>query len=346
MSGHAALVEPLTTPPQWYSRQDSGGLRLTYAPPRTARRVRHRAGWVATGLLLDRLLGEPPTQVHPVVGFASVMARVERLTYADGRAAGAAYAGAGLALGLLAGRFTPLGPAVAVAVAGRMLRDAGDQVADPLLRGDLDAARAALPALVGRDPTQLDASGISAAAIESLAENTVDAVVAPVVWALLAGAPGVIAHRAANTMDAMVGHRSVRYARFGTAAARLDDAMAWVPARLTAVLVAGVRPHRARAVARCVRRDAPAHPSPNAGVAEAAAAAALGVELGGPLTYAYADGSDARVEQRPRLGEGPRPTPGDVARARRLLDHVELALVAGLVGVALGSAVGRGRVHP
>jgi adenosylcobinamide-phosphate synthase len=124
-------------------------------------------------------------------------------------------------------------------------------------------------------------------------------------------------------MDAMVGHRSQRYARFGTAAARLDDAMAWVPARVFALLVAAVRPDRAGQVLRTVRRDAPGHPSPNAGVAESAAAGALGVELGGPLRYGD------RVEERPRLGDGPRPTASTITAARRLVDRVELALAAG-----------------
>src|SRR5204863_6463621 len=123
---------------------------------------------------------------------------------------------------------------------------------------------------VGRDPSELDESGVARAVVESVAENTVDAVVAPACWAAVFGAPGVLAHRAVNTLDAMVGHRSARYARFGWAAARLDDGAAWVPARLTAVLVALVRPRAARLVWQAVRRDAPAHPSPNAGVAEAA----------------------------------------------------------------------------
>src|SRR5262249_41107178 len=153
---------------------------------------------------------------------------------------------------------------------------------------------------------------VARAAVESVAENTVDAVVAPALWAALAGAPGVLAYRAVNTLDAMVGHRSTRYARFGWASARLDDAANWVPARVTAALVAAARPARAAAIASAVRHQAPAHPSPNAGVAEAAFAAALGVRLGG--RNAYGD----RVELRPALGDGPPPAPADVARAVRL----------------------------
>ena len=295
--------------------------------------LRRRALGVAVGLLLDRALGEPPDAWHPVAWFGSVMGRVEQRGYADTHLAGTRYALVGAGLGAAAGMLLrPLGvagvaTAVGVASAGRLLRGTSRDIEELLLADDLTGARERLPWLVGRDPSGLDASGISAAVVESLAENTVDAVVAPAFWGLVAGAPGVLVHRAANTMDAMVGHRSERYARFGTAAARLDDAMAWLPARLFAGLVALLStadPDQAgaRAVLRTVRRDAPAHPSPNSGVAEAAVAGALGVELGGPLRYGE------RVEVRPRLGDGPRPQPADIARARQLVDRAELALVA------------------
>jgi adenosylcobinamide-phosphate synthase len=179
-----------------------------------------------------------------------------------------------------------------------------------------------LPALVGRDAAELDAAGIARAVVESLAENTVDALVAPVVWAVLGGAAGALAYRAVNTMDAMVGHRSARYARYGWAAARLDDVANFVPARLTAGLVACVRPRRARAVLVAVRTQAGAHPSPNSGVAEAAFAAALGVRLGGTNTYG------GRVEVRPQLGTGRPPGPSDIAGAARLSRQVGMALAA------------------
>ncbi|KUG51181.1 hypothetical protein AVL62_13030 [Serinicoccus chungangensis] len=310
---------------------------------------------VAAGLLLDRAFGEPPDAWHPVAWFGSAMARVERRTYADRRTAGARYAVAGAGLGALAGAAlgrlgsTGLATAVGVASAGRMLRHTSGQVEARLVAGDLAGARELLPWLVGRDPRGLDEAGVSAAVVESLAENTVDAVVAPALWGLVAGAPGVLVHRAVNTMDAMVGHRSPRYARFGTVAARADDVLAWVPARLFAGIVAldtglGTLPaslrgrpsagSSARTVLATVRRDAPAHPSPNAGVAESAVAGALGVELGGPLVYA------GRREDRPTLGSGPRPGPADIGRARRLVDRVERAVV--LLGVALWAA-DRGR---
>lgn len=304
--------------------------------------VGRRCLGVAVGLLLDRALGEPPDAWHPVGWFGSLMGRVEAVGYADTRVAGARYALVGAGVGAAAGALLrPLGVAgvavaVGVASAGRMLRGTAGEVETLLLAGDLDGAREKVTWLVGRDPSGLDASGISAAVIESVAENTVDAVVAPAFWGVVAGAPGVLLHRAANTMDAMVGHRSERYARFGTAAARLDDVLAWAPARKLAALVAldAAVPRKgpstrsgARAVVRTVLRDAPAHPSPNSGVAEAAVAAALGLELGGPLRYGE------RVEDRPRLGDGPRPTPTDIDRAIRLTDRVELTLVAGCVAL-------------
>ena len=167
--------------------------------------------------------------------------------------------------------------------------------------------------------------------VESVAENTVDAVVSPALWAVVAGAPGALGYRAVNTMDAMVGYRSDVYRRFGTASARLDDVANVVPARLTAVLVAAARPGAAGDVWRAVRRDAPAHPSPSGGVVEAAFAAALGVQLGG--TSRYGD----RVEDRPLLGTGRPVEPADIAAARRLARDVDLLLAALLV--AKGAAL-------
>lgn len=279
----------------------------------------------ALGLLLDRALGEPPAAVHPVALFGTGMQHVENRLWRDARGPGVLHAAVGVGLGVAAGglvRSTAV--AVGCCVAGRELRRVAAGLERRLVAGDLEGARAELPSLVGRDPAQLDTSGISAAVVESLAENTVDAVVAPVFWALVAGAPGACAYRAVNTMDAMVGHRSERYRRYGWAAARTDDVANYVPARLFAALVVVVRPASAGRVLRLVRRDAPAHPSPNAGVAETAVAAVLGRELGGPLRYG------TLAEDRPRLGEGPRPLADDVTAAVRLTDHTERALAAGL----------------
>jgi adenosylcobinamide-phosphate synthase len=253
------------------------------------------------------------------------MRTVEGALYADSRGAGIAHAATGVAIGVGGG--AALGStAVAsyLAIAGRALRQTAASVAEPLEAGDLDTARRRLPALVGRDAGGLDAKEIARAVVESVAENTVDAVVAPALWAAVAGAPGALGYRAINTMDAMVGHRSPRYARYGWAAARLDDAANWIPARVTALLVAAVRPRQARAVGRAVVRDAAAHPSPNAGVAEAAFAAALGLRLGGTNQYG------GRTELRPSLGDGRPAEAGDIARANRLSRDVTLALAGAL----------------
>jgi adenosylcobinamide-phosphate synthase len=156
--------------------------------------------------------------------------------------------------------------------------------------------------------------------------------VAPALWGAAFGAPGAAGYRAVNTMDAMVGHRSPRYERFGWASARADDVAAYLPARLTAVLVCLAVPARAAATVATVRRDAAAHPSPNAGVAEAAFAGALGIQLGGTLRYGD------RTERRPLLGAGPRPGAGDIGRAVGLAGRVELVLVAALGAAALALA--------
>jgi adenosylcobinamide-phosphate synthase len=288
-----------------------------------------RAGAAAAALLIDRVLGEPPSVLHPVAAFGRAMSALEARTYRPTRTAGVVHAGAGVATGAAAGlalRSTAL--ATYLAVAARALADAARAVERPLAAGDLPGARAALPALVGRDPSRLDTSEISRAVVESIAENTVDAVVAPTIWAVAGGAPAVLAYRAANTLDAMVGHRSSRYERFGWAGARLDDLANLVPARLTAALVAAVRPSRAPAVLATVRRDAAQHPSPNAGVAEAAFAAALGVRLGGANRYGE------RIEDRGTLGDGRCAAPGDIDRAVRLLDDIVLALGVGLLALA------------
>jgi adenosylcobinamide-phosphate synthase len=297
-----------------------------------------RACAVAVGILADRLLGEPPVHPHPVAAFGSVMRGVERQVYRDSRRAGAAHAGTGVGLGVVSG--WALGSTVAataLAVAGRSLATAAREVGAALDAGDLDRARALLPALAGRDAEHLDEKEVARAVVESVAENTVDAVVAPAFWGAVAGAPGAIAYRAVNTLDAMVGHHSPRYERYGWASARLDDVAGWVPARVTAALVMAVRPRWAPAIWRAVCRDAPAHPSPNAGVAEAAFAAALGLRLGGANTYG------GRTDLRPPLGEGRPAETQDIRRAVALSNDVGLALAATLVAVGAAGALTRRR---
>lgn len=295
--------------------------------------LRDRAWGLAGGLLLDLVLGDP-RRGHPVAVFGAAATRLERLLYRDDRLHGLAFAS--LLVGapaLLAGwldRRAPRPLLVAVvtwaAVGGRSLGREARGVGDAVAAGDLAEARRRVPALVGRDPSGLDGAELCRAAVESVAENTADAVVASLWWGAVGGACGVVAHRCANTLDAMVGHRSDRYRRFGTASARLDDVLAWVPARLTAVLavllapVVGGSVTRAAAVAR---RDGRRSPSPNSGWSEAAFAGALGVRLGG--VNRYGSGPGARVEVRGPLGDGPPPTPADVARAVRLSQAVTAA---------------------
>jgi adenosylcobinamide-phosphate synthase len=291
--------------------------------------IARRARGVALGVLADQCFGEPPVTPHPVSLFGQVMRRVEDVIYDDGRWAGVAHAAVGVGVGAVAGAgLRSVSVATYVSVAQRALSEAALAVGDALAGGDLDAARALLPSLVGRDPSSLDDVEVARAAVESVAENTVDAVVAPVAWALAAGAPGPLAYRAINTMDAMVGHRNDRYRSYGWASARLDDVANYLPARLTAALVAAARPRAARAIWRAVRVDAPGHPSPNAGVAEAAFAAALGLRLGGLNTYGEL------VERRVTLGDGRTVRPSDIPAAVTLSRDVTYALIGclGLIG--------------
>ncbi len=305
-------------------------LRANRQQKRTTRieALARRCGAVACGLLIDRAVGEPPANVHPVAGFGAAMNRLEHLTWANSRGRGVTYALAGILLGVVGGRMTgSLPTATATVVSGRELRRVARVVCDRLEAGDLTGARQELPALVGRDTQQLEESDIAAAVIESVAENSVDAVFAAAFWGVVSGAGGAGAYRAINTMDAMVGHRNVRYENFGWAAARLDDIANWLPARLFAFAVMLAHPRRAPRMIKFIKRDASRHPSPNAGLAEVAVAAALGCQLGGTLSYG---GSQ---QDRPHLGDGPRPTVSDARAAIALTNRIELGLVATLAAV-------------
>ena len=206
---------------------------------------------------------------------------------------------------------------VALLLAGRGLYDAVRAVAGGLQDG-LEAGRAAVSHLVGRDPSSLDQAGIARAALESLAENFSDGVVAPVFWYLLFGLPGLAAYKAINTLDSMIGHRTPRFVAFGKVAARLDDAANWLPARLAGglIVLAAVLPPwaDARAAWRCMLRDAPRHRSVNAGWQEAALAGALGFALAGPRQY-----RNERVEDA-WMGDGRKDLgPADIRQGLRLI---------------------------
>jgi len=286
-----------------------------------------RAAGLALGFCADRLLGDP-ARLHPVSGFGRVAAAGERAVYADHRLPGAllvaGLVGGAAGIGALAERAARRSPAVQTAVTavatwavlgGRSLGREGATVAALLESDDLPAARRRVGGLVGRDPESMDAAGVARAAIESVAENTADAVVSPLLWGAAAGPAGLLGYRAVNTLDAMFGHRNARYEDFGWAAARLDDVANLVPARATAVLTAACAPlvgGSPRRALRTWRRDARHHPSPNAGPVEAAFAGALGIRLGGVNVYG------GRVEDRGTLGDGPAPTVADAARTARL----------------------------
>ncbi|MDJ0345510.1 cobalamin biosynthesis protein [Streptomyces sp. H10-C2] len=297
----------------------------------------------ALGYLGDLIAGDP-RRGHPVAAFGRAAAAAERLLWRDHRGRGALYttlcaggATAGAALAARAVRSSPAATAALAAAAtwsvlgGSSLGREALAVASALEAGDLDVARERLPNLCGRDPQALDAQQIARAVVESVAENTSDAVVGALVWGAAGGVPGLIGFRAVNTLDAMAGHKSAHYRRFGWASARLDDVAGWPGARLTAVLavLAGPDP---RGALRVWRRDARQHPSPNAGPVEASFAGALGVRLGGTLAYA------GRVEHRPVLGAGNRPVEvPDIARAVRLSRRVGVLALAVSVTTRLGA---------
>ena len=198
-----------------------------------------------------------------------------------------------------------------------------EPVAAALARDDLDAARAGVSMMVSRDTAALDAEGVSRATVESVLENGNDAVFGALFWFLVAGAAGALGYRLVNTLDAMWGYKTPRYLRFGWAAARLDDALNFVPARLTALSYALLG--RTRLALACWRAQAPAWESPNAGPVMAAGAGALGVRLGGAAVY------HGQTEARPPLGQGAAPAGGDIARALKLVRQsvlLWLALVA------------------
>ncbi|MEU7527936.1 cobalamin biosynthesis protein [Saccharothrix sp. NPDC042600] len=301
-----------------------------------------RAVGLVLGVAADAVFGDP-RRYHPVAGFGRVAAALERKVYRDQKAAGAAYTAALVGGTVLAGvaverlgRRHPVLQAVTTAAAtwavlgGSSLADEGTAMGRELDGGDLDAARRRLPNLCGREPSRLDTLGLAKATVESVAENTSDAVVAPLFWGAVAGVPGLLGYRAANTLDAMVGHRNARYTRFGWASARLDDLANLLPSRLAALLTTAGAPvvgGSGGEAWRTWRRDASAHPSPNAGQVEAAFAGALEIRLGGRTVYAHG------AEDRPVLGHGRNPDAGHVTRA------VELSRVVGAGAAAVTSAL-------
>jgi len=263
-------------------------------------------GAMAVAMAVDALVGWPAPVFarigHPVTWLGALIAALDarwnRTTDSPALRRAAGVAAALTVIGLAAGMGWVLQAACPEGWAGtfligilawplvalRSLHDHVAAVATPLQAGDLDAARAAVSQIVGRDPALLNEAGIARAAVESLAENTSDGVVAPLFWGALFGLPGIIGYKAINTLDSMIGHRTERHEAFGWASARIDDLVNLVPARLTGLLFALLAPRRSEAIA-CMFRDARRHRSINAGWPEAAMAGALGVRLSGPRIY-------------------------------------------------------------
>jgi adenosylcobinamide-phosphate synthase len=305
-------------------------------------------------LLIDAVTGEPAWLYgrlpHPVVVLGRAVWVLERglLRPGDGPArqrwrgaallvlvaGGAAGTGAALAgvLGLVPGGWLVEAAAMSTLLAQRSLVQHVAAVSDGLACS-LAEGRRAVARIVGRDPERLDRAGVARAAIESLAENLSDGVTAPLFWGVVAGLPGMLAYKAVNTLDSMVGHKNERYRHFGWASARCDDLANLVPARLTGVLLClaggGLRLARPGPALRAMRTDAPRHRSPNAGWPEAAMAAALGLRLNGPRVY------DGVLVPDAWLGHGRAEADvADIHRAIRLAWAAWWLMVAGLAAVA------------
>ncbi len=309
------------------------------------------AAGIIAGTVLDVVLGDP-RRGHPVAAFGRAAQAVERRVYRDSVPRGAGYAAlcvlAAIAPGVVADHLTgrrpwlslaAMGAAVWTVTGAASLTAEAERIRQALQAGDIEAARAALPGLCGRDPQRLGEKELARAVIESVAENASDAVVAPLLWGAAAGLPGLLGYRAVNTLDAMVGYRSARYANFGWASARLDDVANWAPARVTGVLACALAPvagGRPAAAWQAMRTYGPRHPSPNAGRCEAAFAGALGVRLGGPSTY------DGITDERPYLGDGRAAELTDITRAVRLCRATTAVAAAGAALAAAALAPGRG----
>jgi adenosylcobinamide-phosphate synthase len=281
---------------------------------------------VLLALMLDKLFGEPRF-FHPLVGFGWLANRVERRFYADSKSRG---------LFVLIGLVLPLAHLSSLMVAWlghwivgvvflylalgwQSLLLHARRVQDALLESDIELARKNVGYLVSRDTVALDESGIARAALESLLENGNDAIFGAIFWFVVAGAPGVLVYRLVNTLDAMWGYRNQRYERFGWAAAKLDDVMNYVPARLTALSYA-LAGRFGRAL-RCWKLQGSIWKSPNAGPVMAAGAGSLGIVLGGPEFY------DGQLQSRIVLGEGCRPDASAIGAASRLMQRALLIWV-------------------
>lgn len=294
------------------------------------------------GILSDRLLGEP-RRFHPLIGFGRLADLAERMFRQGepGHAIGNRVRGlvawvaiiapvVSLAAWLNSVPFDVL--LLWLALGGRSLAQHAQAVATPLATHDLATARDRVAMIVSRDTSQLDEAGVATATVESALENGNDAVFGTLFWFFVAGGAGALLFRLANTLDAMWGYRDERRIYFGWAAARIDDLLNLVPARLTAVTYALLG--NTRKAFACWRTQAAAWDSPNAGPIMAAGAGALGVRLGGAAIY------HGHVEKRPSLGDGNPPGAVDIVRAIRLVERGQWLWLAVVLFVALAGSYG------
>jgi adenosylcobinamide-phosphate synthase len=307
-----------------------------------------RGGQVAAALLLDAGLGEPPEAMHPTVLMGFVISAFEKRALRIENLRSRRLAGIVLALSVPSLVFVStrkilsvvpckprwmIGAAlISTTLSMRGLGEAAGNVEIGLREGRLERARSLVGHLVGRDTEDLSESEVCRAAVESVAENTSDGVVAPMLYGLLFGAPGTLAYKAVNTLDSMVGYRQPPYTDVGWASARLDDLANLAPSRITMLSTAAISEHPLRTLLIALRYG-PLTASPNAGMAEAAFAGALGVRLGGANTYGGV------LREGPILGDGRLPAPDDIRRAVRLMRRC--CVLAGIL-VFLAERVGRG----
>ena len=297
---------------------------------------------VVLGLIVDLLIGEV-RRWHPLVGFGHWANRTEqRLNHPEASRWTGAIAWCVTVLPLvaltqmillIAARtslwIAPLLHVVLLyfCVGLRSLRDHNRPIETALAQGDLTTARRLTSYIVSRDTAEADEGYLAKASVESVLENGCDAVFGTLFWFVILGGAGAVLYRASNTLDAMWGYKNPRFLRFGCVAARIDDVLNWIPARLTACSYAALG--QTRRALRCWHKQAPSWPSPNAGPVMAAGAGALGLALGGSARY---DGVD---EMRPPLGEGRAPTAEDIGHAWQLVLHVSVMWTGVIVLVAM-----------
>ncbi len=290
-------------------------------------------GEIQLAYLIDQIVPEPK-KYHPVSSYGKFSTYLEELFYSDSKISGGLFALANielvafLAVLLKKYRIFGLVAVTAISLSGKMLEDEALEIYRSLKAGNIERAKKKLPSLVGRDVDSLDERGIVRATVESIAENTVDAVASTLVLGSVFGVFGVLLHRVFNTLDAMVGKKNSRYLNFGMACARIDDLLNYVPARVSSVIVLGFSKSPVKNL-KLARQQALLHPSPNAGIIEASFALALNIELGGELSY-----QNIR-EVRPIVGTGGEVRADDILRATHLKRKVEYVLLVLTLALSL-----------